>query len=55
MGTNEHAAVIAGRDPTGLETFQPDCYVLGFEECDARRVAVVGGKGARLGYCDLHD
>jgi pyruvate,water dikinase len=32
-----------------IHTFQPDCYVLGFEEIDQTQVAVVGGKGAHLG------
>jgi rifampicin phosphotransferase len=49
MGTEEHAAVIAGGDPTGIDTFQPDCYVLAFQEIDETQVAVVGGKGAHLG------
>ena len=49
MGTEEHAAVIAGGDPTGIDTFQPDRYVLGFQEIDETQVAVVGGKGAHLG------
>ena len=49
MGTEEHAAVIAGGDPNGIDTFQPDCYVLGLPEIDATQVAVVGGKGAHLG------
>ena len=49
MGANEHAAVIAGSDPTATETFRPGCYVLGFDEIDERQVAVVGGKGAHLG------
>jgi phosphoenolpyruvate synthase/pyruvate phosphate dikinase len=49
MGTKEHAAVIAGGDPTGIYTFQPDCYVLGLQEIDETQVAVVGGKGAHLG------
>jgi pyruvate,water dikinase len=49
VGTEEHAAVIAGGDPTGIYTFQPDCYVLGFQEIDETQVAVVGGKGAHLG------
>jgi phosphoenolpyruvate synthase/pyruvate phosphate dikinase len=49
MGTEEHAAVIAGGDPTGIDTFQPDCYALGFQEIDETQVAVVGGKGAHLG------
>jgi len=49
MGTEEHAAVITGCDPTGIYTFQPDCYVLGFQEIDETRAAVVGGKGAHLG------
>src|SRR5215218_9697516 len=49
MGTEEHAAVIAGGDPNGIDTFQPDCYVLGLPEIDATQVAVVGGKGVHLG------
>ncbi len=49
MSAQEHAAVIAGGDPTGIHTFQPDCYVLGFQEIDKAQVAVVGGKGAHLG------
>jgi phosphoenolpyruvate synthase/pyruvate phosphate dikinase len=49
MDTEERAAVIAGGDPTGIDTFQPDCYVLGFQEIDKTQVAVVGGKGAHLG------
>jgi rifampicin phosphotransferase len=49
MGTEEHAAVIARGDPTGIYTFQPDCYVLGFQAIDKTQVAVVGGKGAHLG------
>jgi rifampicin phosphotransferase len=46
MGTKEHAAVIAGGDPTGADT---DCDVLDLRETDATQVAVVGGKGAALG------
>ena len=49
MGTEEHAAVGAGGDPKGIDTFQPDCYVLGLQEIDETQVAVVGGKGAHLG------
>jgi phosphoenolpyruvate synthase/pyruvate phosphate dikinase len=49
MGTEEHAAVVAGRDPNGIDTFQPDGYVLGLQEIDETQVAVVGGKGAHLG------
>lgn len=50
MGTTkEHAAVIAGGDPTGIYTFQPDCYVMGLQEIDKTQVAAVGGKGAHLG------
>jgi phosphoenolpyruvate synthase/pyruvate phosphate dikinase len=49
MGTEERAAVVAGGDPKGIDTFQPDCYALGLEEIDETQVAVVGGKGARLG------
>ena len=49
MGTEEHAAAVAGGDPQGIDTFQPDCYVLGFQEIDETHVAVVGGKGAHLG------
>jgi pyruvate,water dikinase len=33
----------------GIETFQPDCYVLGLHEIDETQVALVGGKGAHLG------
>ena len=32
-----------------LDTFQPDRYVLNFDEIDQTQVAVVGGKGANLG------
>jgi len=49
MGTEEHAAVIAGAVPTGIHTFQPDRYALGFQEIDETQVAVVGVKGAHLG------
>jgi rifampicin phosphotransferase len=49
MGTEEHAAVVAGGDRTGIHTFQSDAYVLGFGEIDRTQVAVVGGKGAHLG------
>ncbi len=49
MGTKEHAAVIAGGDPTEIYAFQPDGYVLGFQAIDRTQVAVVGGKGAHLG------
>ncbi len=49
MGTEEHAAMIAGGDPTGIETLHADCYVLGFQEIDETQVGVVGGKGAHLG------
>jgi pyruvate,water dikinase len=35
-------------DPT-LGAFQPDRYVVGFEEIDQTQAAVVGGKGAHLG------
>ncbi len=49
MGTAEHAAVVAGRDPKGIDAFQPDCHVLGLGEIDEAQVAVVGGKGAHLG------
>jgi phosphoenolpyruvate synthase/pyruvate phosphate dikinase len=48
MGAEERAAVIAGGDPRGIDTFQPDCHVLGFQEIDETQVAVVGGKGAHL-------
>ena len=34
-------------DPT-IHAFQPDCYVLGFEDIDQTLVAAVGGKGAHL-------
>ena len=49
MGTERHAAVVAGGDSKALDTFQPDGYVLGFAAIDATQVAVVGGKGAHLG------
>jgi rifampicin phosphotransferase len=49
MGTQEHAAVVAGGDLKGIDTLQPDCYVLGFQEIDETQVAAVGGKGAHLG------
>jgi phosphoenolpyruvate synthase/pyruvate phosphate dikinase len=49
MGTEEPAAVIAGGDLMGISTFQPDCYVLGFQQIDTTQVALVGGKGAHLG------
>jgi rifampicin phosphotransferase len=49
MGTEKQAAAVAGGDPKGIGTFQPDCYVLGFQEIDAAQVAVAGGKGAHLG------
>jgi pyruvate,water dikinase len=49
MGTKEHAAVVAGGDPKGIDTLQPDCSVLGLHEIDETQVAVVGGKGAHLG------
>jgi rifampicin phosphotransferase len=32
-----------------LDTLQPDCSVLGFQEIDQTQVAIVGGKGAHLG------
>jgi phosphoenolpyruvate synthase/pyruvate phosphate dikinase len=48
MGTEEHAAAIAGGDLRGIDTFQLDRYVLGFQEIDETQVAVVGGKGAHL-------
>jgi rifampicin phosphotransferase len=49
MGTEEHAATVAGDVPDGIDTFHPDGYVLDFPEIDQTRVAVVGGKGAHLG------
>jgi pyruvate,water dikinase len=49
MGTEEHAAVVAGGDPESIGTFQPDLYVLDLQEIDRTQVAVVGGKGAHLG------
>ena len=49
MGTEEHAAVGAGGDPKGIDTFQPDATCWVFEEIDETQVAVVGGKGAHLG------
>ena len=44
MGAEEHAAVIVGADPKGI-----DRYVLRLQEIDETQVAVVGGKGAHLG------
>src|SRR4051812_7414841 len=50
MGTEQHAAVVAGGDPKGIDdSFRPDCHVLDLPEIDERQVAVVGGKGAHLG------
>ena len=49
MGTEGHAAVGTGGDPKGIDTLQPDSYVLGLQEIDETQVAVVGGKGAHLG------
>jgi rifampicin phosphotransferase len=49
MGTEKHAMAIAGGDPTGIDTLNSDRYVVGFQEIDDMRVAVVGGKGAHLG------
>ncbi|MGZ6640067.1 MAG: PEP/pyruvate-binding domain-containing protein, partial [Solirubrobacteraceae bacterium] len=49
MSMRKHAAVITGGDPTGIDAFQPDRYVLGFQAVDRTQVAVVGGKGAHLG------
>jgi rifampicin phosphotransferase len=49
MGTEEHAAVGAGGDPKGIDTFRPDRYVVGLREIDETQVAVAGGKGAHLG------
>jgi phosphoenolpyruvate synthase/pyruvate phosphate dikinase len=49
MGTKEHAAGVAGGDPKGIDTLQPDRHVLGLQEIDATQAAVVGGKGAHLG------
>ena len=49
MGTEEHAAVGAGGDPEGIDTFRRDRYVVGLQEIDETQVAVVGGKGAHLG------
>jgi phosphoenolpyruvate synthase/pyruvate phosphate dikinase len=49
VGTEEHAAAVAGGDPKGIDSFQPDGFVLGFEEIDETQVAIVGGKGAHLG------
>jgi phosphoenolpyruvate synthase/pyruvate phosphate dikinase len=49
MGTDEYAAMVAGGDPEGIDAFEPECYVLGFQEIDETQVAVVGGKGAHLG------
>jgi phosphoenolpyruvate synthase/pyruvate phosphate dikinase len=44
MGAKEHAAVVVGGGPKGIDT-----YVLGLQEIDETQVAVVGGKGAQLG------
>jgi Pyruvate phosphate dikinase, AMP/ATP-binding domain len=49
MDTKEHAAVVAGGDRKGIDTFRPDCYDLSLQEIDETQVAVVGGKGAHLG------
>ncbi|HEY4726379.1 MAG TPA: rifamycin-inactivating phosphotransferase, partial [Actinomycetota bacterium] len=49
MGSQERAAAVAEGDPKGVETLQPDCWVLGFQEVDETQGAVVGGKGAHLG------
>jgi pyruvate,water dikinase len=49
MTTKEHAAAVAGGEPTGIDTTQPDRCVLGLHEIDATHAAVVGGKGANLG------
>jgi phosphoenolpyruvate synthase/pyruvate phosphate dikinase len=49
MGTDEYAAMVAGGDPEGIDAFEPDCYVLGFQEVGETQVTVVGGKGAHLG------
>jgi rifampicin phosphotransferase len=49
MGTKEHAAVVAGGDPRGIDALQPDRSVLSLQEIDETQVAVVGGKGAHLG------
>jgi len=49
MGTEEHAAVIAGAVPTAIHTVKPDGSVLGFQEIDETQIAFVGGKGAHLG------
>jgi len=48
MGTQGHAAVVAGGDPNGID-FQSDPYVVGLQEIDETQVAVAGGKGAHLG------
>jgi rifampicin phosphotransferase len=49
VGTEEHAVEIGRGGTTGLHSVQPNRYVLGFQEIDEMRVAVVGGKGAHLG------
>ena len=49
MGTEEHAAVIAGGDPKGIGTVQPDGFVVSLQDVGETQVAVVGGKGAHLG------
>jgi pyruvate,water dikinase len=46
MGTKEHAVIVGGHP---IDAFQPDRYVLGFDEIDKAQAAVVGGKGAHLG------
>ncbi len=45
MGTVE----VGDGGTTGLQTVQPNRYVLGLEEIDETQVAVAGGKGAHLG------
>ena len=49
MGTEEHAAVAAGGDPQGIDTAQPDGYVVSLQDAGETQVAVAGGKGAHLG------
>jgi rifampicin phosphotransferase len=49
MGTEQHAAMVTGGGPQGVDALQADGYVLGLAEIDETQVAVVGGKGAHLG------
>ncbi len=49
MGTQEHAAVVAGGGAQGIVTSRPDGHVVDLRGIDETQVAVVGGKGAHLG------